>query len=249
MYSVIIPTFGRTRFMKECIISVINQTLRPAEVIIVDDHSKCFEEKLQIVNSLKLQTDVTLNFKTNSKNLGACISRNIGADLSRTPFIAFLDDDDKWVETKAATQVPLLYKDFDMACSNAFLLKENKIIGETAFKLNNNLKRQILNENFICSPTNLINRNLFYRVGKFDETFPALQDRDLWTRMILAGAKLFLSAEKLAFYRTHSGPSIGKSNNAKKSYFMFLRKYKMDLLRHFAMRGTIHLLRNAFKKN
>lgn len=247
-YSVIIPTFERLNWLIECVNSIINQEVRPGEIIVIDDGSSCGVEKQQYLEKISQVSDIDIIFKINERNLGACRSRNIGARLSRFDKIAFLDDDDLWHVSKAAKQLPKLKKGFDIICSNAFILSEAEVVGETNYELKSNIKKQILTENFISSPTNLINKYLFLRVGGFDSKFPALQDRDLWTNMILNGAKVYLHADNLAFHRLHGEPSIGKSEYTKIAYSEYLKKYKFDLVKNFAVKGAAHLVINAFSK-
>ena len=247
-YSVIIPTFERLNWLMECVNSVVNQETRPGEIIVIDDGSSCSDEKREYLEKVSQITDTDIIFRSNERNLGACRSRNIGANLSRFDAIAFLDDDDMWHMSKASKQLQKLKEGFDITCSNAFLLSGTEVVGETNYVLGSNIKKQILTENFISSPTNLISKDLFLSVGGFDSKFPALQDRDLWTNMILRGAKVHLHAEHLAFYRIHGEPSIGKSRNAKAAYTKYLKKYKRDLVKNAAFKGAVHLMINAFSK-
>ncbi len=89
--SVIIPIYNMEKYLKECLNSVINQTLKDIEIICVNDGS--------IDNSLTILKEYEKKDKRikiiNQKNSGVAIARNRAIDISKGQFIAFLDSDDK----------------------------------------------------------------------------------------------------------------------------------------------------------
>ena len=91
--SVIIPVYNMEKFVKECLNSVVNQSLKDIEIICIDDGS--------IDNSLQILKDYEKNDKRikilSQKNNGVGSARNRGIDISKGEFIAFLDSDDKYI--------------------------------------------------------------------------------------------------------------------------------------------------------
>src|SRR6187551_867813 len=87
--AVVIPTFNRANLVGRAIESVLNQTVAPAEIIVVDDGST--DETASVCR--RYGTRVRYQWQ---KNAGASASRNLGIKLASRPWIAFLDSDDYW---------------------------------------------------------------------------------------------------------------------------------------------------------
>ena len=96
--SVVIPTYNRIELLKRSIDSVINQTIKPSEIIIVDDGSNDGTEAMvkKKYDSLKL---------IKQKNKGASAARNSGIKASSGEWICFLDSDDEWKNDKLEKQI------------------------------------------------------------------------------------------------------------------------------------------------
>ena len=91
--SVVIPTYNRANFLKECLESILRQKLLPYEVIVVDNATH--REAEQVIDVLRLDfnnSNVNISYIRNKENSGA-IARNIGALAANGDFVAFLDDD------------------------------------------------------------------------------------------------------------------------------------------------------------
>ena len=100
LVSVIIPTYNRGRLILDSINSVLNQTYKNIELIVVDDCSTDNTEEI-----LKSINDSRIKYVKLEKNSGACIARNKGIELSTGEFIAFNDSDDLWITTKLEKQL------------------------------------------------------------------------------------------------------------------------------------------------
>ena len=105
LVSIIIPTHNRKEFLIKALDSVLNQTYRNIEVIIIDDASTDGTGDL-----ILSYNDERIKYFKNSSNLYAAESRNIGIQNSNGNFIAFLDDDDIWLPEKLEQQI-LLFSD------------------------------------------------------------------------------------------------------------------------------------------
>ena len=90
-YSAVITTYQPTQLLREAINSIIQQSITPKEIILIDDRSKDLE--LADIRNL-VPEDIAFIFHSNSENLGAGCSRNIGVGLSSANYILFFDDDD-----------------------------------------------------------------------------------------------------------------------------------------------------------
>ena len=96
--SVIIPSYNREEFLKRSIASVINQTIQPFEIIVVDDGS---------VDGTELMIKRNYNHVKfiKQKNKGVSAARNIGIRVSTGEWICFLDSDDEWKKDKLEKQI------------------------------------------------------------------------------------------------------------------------------------------------
>ena len=98
LVSVIIPYYKNKNYIKKSVKSVLNQTLKDFELIIINDEP-CTESR-KFLSQLKI-TDKRIKIINNKSNIGAGLSRNIGIDQSKGSFIAFIDSDafpkKKWI--------------------------------------------------------------------------------------------------------------------------------------------------------
>jgi O-antigen biosynthesis protein len=100
LVSVIIPTYNRYQFLKRAILSVVNQTYRQIEILIIDDGST--DDTREAVDSIK---DARIKYFCHKKNMGPVVGRNEGVNNSLGEFITFLDDDDEWMPEKISKQL------------------------------------------------------------------------------------------------------------------------------------------------
>lgn len=180
LVSVIIPTYNRCSLAKEAIDSVLAQTFRPFELIVVDDGStddtpemlKSYGKALQIIRQ---------------SNLGVGAARNRGIALSTGRYIALLDSDDLWLPQKLGIQV-----DFFQSRSDRLICQTDEVWIRNGIRVNPGKRHQkpsgmIFEPSLalcLVSPSAvMMDRILFERVGLFNETFPACEDYDLWLRI------------------------------------------------------------------
>ena len=105
--SVIIPYYQKKKFLDKAINSVLHQSYKRFEIIIVyDDPDKNY---LKFLIS-KYKKNKNIKFIINKKNIGAGLSRNIGIKKSRGYYIAFIDSDDIWEKNKLKAQVSFMEK-------------------------------------------------------------------------------------------------------------------------------------------
>lgn len=98
--SVVLPFYNGQRFIESTLESILNQTVKPLEVIVIDDESPA---PLQLTGALADQVTVL-----RTTNHGASASRNFGASKARGRWVAFCDQDDLWLPTKLEKQLRLV---------------------------------------------------------------------------------------------------------------------------------------------
>lgn len=105
--SVVIPCYRCSETIHRAVSSVIDQTCPPREIFLIDDHSNDEEATLSAIKQIK-QLNVNKNIKIEvvalEENSGPSVARNIGWDMAREPYIAFLDADDSWHKRKLEIQ-------------------------------------------------------------------------------------------------------------------------------------------------
>ena len=126
LVSVIIPYYKKRNFVKESIVSVINQTYDYLEIFIIyDDINLNDLEFLQEISKL----DNRIKIINNNKRLGAGLSRNKGIEQSNGKYIAFIDADDTWVPDKLKDQISFMKKNsYQISHTSYFIIDEKKKI-------------------------------------------------------------------------------------------------------------------------
>ena len=129
LVSVIIPYYKKRNFVKETIVSVINQSYDNLEILIIYDDTNLNDlEFLQEISKL----DKRIKIINNNKRLGAGLSRNKGIEQSNGKYIAFIDADDTWVPDKLKDQISFMKKNnYQISHTSYFIINEKKkIIGQ-----------------------------------------------------------------------------------------------------------------------
>lgn len=225
LVSVIIPTYNRIEKLKRALESVLKQTYSKLEIIIVDNESKDGTIKFLEEFSKK---NKKIKYLTNNKK-GANYSRNLGIKNAKGEYIAFLDDDDTWNSTKIEKQVKILETNSDIG----ICYTGKKIIYESLnkeyFSCSNS--NNIYIENYIGTTSSvIIKKEILEKSGLFDVELPALQDYDLWIR-ILKNTKSYQIKEALINY--YINPNNNQISNSIESYekgIQYLdKKYNTDV--------------------
>lgn len=234
--SVVVPTYKRPDCLRRLLKSIASQTRLPDEVIVVDDFSCLDEQYSEVISEFTLVLP-SLKFTCLAENSGAPVARNKGIDLAEGDWIALVDDDDEWMPEKLNKQVALLEAQNDIQLG--FVYTWAKALGQdgqesydACISIQGDARRALLNTNFILSPSVLVSKEAFERVGGFDERLPSCQDWDTWINVALAGYHFATVEEQLVIYHRHGGKSIGLSPRAKLGYRLLLEKHWWHIIRY-----------------
>lgn len=183
LVSVIIPTFNRARFLKRAVDSVLAQTYKDLELIVVNDGScdDTFEMLAHIADS-------RLKIIHLESNVGVSKARNIGFSHSKGEWIALLDSDDEWLSHRLEIQMnyidsmpafyPLIHGE-EIWIRNGKRINQKKIHQKSGGDL---FERSL--ELCLISPSaSLIHRKCWEEFNGFDEDFVVCEDYDLWLRL------------------------------------------------------------------
>ncbi|MGE4579973.1 MAG: glycosyltransferase family 2 protein [Desulfuromonadales bacterium] len=226
--SVIIPTYNREKFIGTTIESVINQTYKDIEIIVVDDAST--DKTVEIVSEMQKQSNLPFRIEILPENYGVSSARNLGIFRAQGNLISFLDSDDFWFPQKLEKQIEFLKKwpDHIGVGSNVEYVninEENKVRYKKELQLNEtNFLYELINNCFIATSCLLIKKEPLILAGLFDSRLRKSQDRDLWWRLPRFG-KLGYIDEPLVRYIVH-GESISKtqSKNTAQTYLPALQR-------------------------
>ncbi|HJD55965.1 MAG TPA: glycosyltransferase [Rickettsia endosymbiont of Pyrocoelia pectoralis] len=201
--SVIIATYNRDKFIGEAVQSILNQTYKDFEIIIVDDGSN--DSTKEIIASLK---DPRINYYY-QENKGRSKARNKALELARGKYITFLDSDDLYLPNKLEIQVDYMEKNSDiyMIYTSAYCIDEvgNSLKHKYEAKTSGRIYKDIafFVPVTITLPTVMVRREVFEKAGNFDEVMYRFEDTDMWRR-ISKHYEIGAISEFTCKLRTHS---------------------------------------------
>lgn len=178
--SVILPTYNRSHLICEALDSVLRQTYRDREIIVVDDGSGD-----GTVARLEAYRDsITL---VSQPRLGVAAARNRGVSWSTGDYLAFLDSDDLWHPEKLVTQVAFMEtrSGVEVCQTEESWIRRGARVNprHRHRKPSGDVFRASLELCLISPSAVMMTRALFDRVGGFDESLPVCEDYDLWLRI------------------------------------------------------------------
>ncbi len=222
--SVVVPTHNRAHVLVRAIESILNQTFRDFELIIVDDGST--DDTLQVLASY---SSAGIKVITLKHNAGACRARNIGIQAAEGEFIAFQDSDDEWLPEKLSVQLNLMEATPSIqrpigASYTGFISKTEEYCPPHVdeMQVRGNIYPQLLKGNIVGTPTLLIRRNILNEVGLFDETLTWLEDWDIALR-IARRYDFQFADEPLVI--SHWSPGGVNSRKDFRSFYQILSKH------------------------
>jgi glycosyltransferase involved in cell wall biosynthesis len=182
LISVIIPVYNGEKTIRETIESVLNQSFKDFEIIVIDDGSK--DATLEVVNSIQDPRLKVFSYP----NARQAASRNRGFSHSTGEFIAFLDADDLWTPNKLEAQLKALQDNPQAAVAYSWsncIDETGKFLREASHStLSGDVYPKLLLCDFLDNGSNpLVRRQALIEAGSFDESLPPAEDWDMWLRL------------------------------------------------------------------
>lgn len=233
LVSIIIPTYKRSNILSRTIDSVLKQTYKNIEVIVVDDNNPNTEFRLATELLMSKYQDKRLKYIKHEVNKNGSAARNTGIRNSSGEYVMFLDDDDEFLPNKVESQLNYLLQLDESwgACYTKYIRKRgNTLISKcTENREGNLLKEELMRNLWIGAGSNLmVRRKVIDEVGGFDESFKRNQDIEFLIR-ILKKYKLGHVDIFGLIINIEDEPHIKKEINVEMLTIQFIQTFKKDI--------------------
>lgn len=222
LVSIIMPAYNCGNFIEEAVTSVINQTYKTWELIVIDDGSK--DNTVSILKDLS-ENDERIRFYINEKNQGVSATRNRGISLAKGDWIAFLDSDDMWDENKLQKQLTHVEK---TACEFLFTgssyINEDGVYYQGLFEVPNQVTYKKLRKHNVVSCSSVLIKKKFFENIKMERD-DIHEDYAVWLRVLKTGVIAYGINEPLLIYRISKQSKSGnklKTINMTYGVFRFI---------------------------
>jgi glycosyltransferase involved in cell wall biosynthesis len=222
--SVIIPSHNGLRWLGQAVQSILAQSFRDFEIIIIDDGSDP-----RLADNFNVGQDPRIRcFR--QEHQGASSARNKGIKMARGEYVTFLDDDDLYLPEKLAKQFEIMEKsrECSMSYTQALVIDEaGQIIKGREWRgdFSGNIYPQMLfiKNSFITTPAVMLRKDIFDQVGSFCTNMDICEDLDLWRRVARISPILHIR-EALVMVRQKSAGLMGKATiidrvSARRDYY------------------------------
>ena len=194
--SVVIPTLNRINTLQRALDSVINQTYKPAEIIVVDNGSS--DGTLRFLREQYPKITILTENK-----IGVSSARNKGIKKSINQWIALLDSDDAWHPRKLEIQTSMLdsaLKEYNLIHTDEVWFRNNKHINQMKKhkKQGGYIFERCLSLCCISPSSVLFKKKILDKVGLFDESLPVCEDYDMWLK-ICSSEEVLFAQDKLTY--------------------------------------------------
>ena len=219
LVSIVMPAYNCEKYVVEAINSILAQTYRNWELLVLDDGSK--DNTLRIIEDFS-QNDSRIKALPNGKNMGVSATRNRGIELASGEWIAFLDSDDMWKPEKLEKQFEIVEKE-----AAEFLFTGSSYINEEGepykgiFEVPEKITyKKLRNQNVISCSSVLVKKKYFEHIKM--EKDEMHEDYAVWLRILKLGVTAYGVNEPLLIYRiSRNSKSGNKMKTVKMTYKVF----------------------------
>jgi glycosyltransferase involved in cell wall biosynthesis len=238
--SVVVPFHNRVAWAVEAVRSVLEGTFEDFEVVLVDDGST------EDVAPLRRLGDGRVRY-VRQENKGASAARNLGLELARGHYVAFLDSDDVFEPEKLERQVALMDRHPDVSISHTsyrLMSRDGEEVGEVpSGRVSGKAYPEVYFSVTIATPTVVIRRGAVGPATRFEEHVWPGEDVIFWARL-LRGSEILGIDEPLSRVRVH-GQNAGMSLDALEKGMFNIMRYGVErdeALSYVARRWSISML-------
>ena len=238
--SIIIPIYKVEPYIERCIQSVLRQTYRNLEVILVDDCTpdRSMEMAKACIEQSPLSKDLQIVYLRHEQNRGLSVARNTGTDAATGEYLMFIDSDDHITDDCVETLVkPLENHPYDIVAAD-YELHQNGLTNtfsqlgiEGEVMGTPNIARCLLMEKYYCMPWSKIFNTRYIRENKlyFPERLP--YEDELWTALVVCTAKSLYAVQKKTYHYELRKGSFVTSESAE-TYYKGLLGILQHLYKH-----------------
>jgi len=240
LVSIVIPTYNHAKFISKALKSVIDQTYKNWEAIIIDNES--VDETYKLINNFN---DSRIKYFKISNDGVIAKSRNLGIKEAKGDWVAFLDSDDWWTKDKLEVCFSKITKDVDFIYHAHEYVNKSKSFFKKKIIKGRQLKKPILNDLLIGTITKgsqisnssvIVRKNILIKIGGLNENkiLVGSDDYDTWLRIAQITDQFLYINKKLSFYLVHNANTSSKD---------------MSIPQRLAVRNFMHLFNNQQKLN
>ena len=202
LVSVIIPTRNRSDLAKGAVKNILNQTYCDIEIIVVEDGSNS-----GIEDYLKTLDDKRIHYCAHNSRKGLAAARNSGTQIANGKYVAFMDDDERWVKDKINLQCDLIEsyegENIMIYCGN-LKFNENGLSKEFIPSVKGEMSKYFFNGYCIGSSCLVIPRKSLLSIGGHSENLTSCIDHDLWMKYSKNDFVMDFASENLVYSETHN---------------------------------------------
>ncbi len=241
LVSVIMPSYNSAKYIGEAVDSVLNQTYKNWELIIIDD---CSTDSS--LNVLEKYNDNRIRVLKNKENNGAAVTRNKGLEVANGRYVAFLDCDDVWHRDKLWLSLKFMVEnEYIFVCTDYTVVKEdNDFVTEYVPKKDSYRYKNILKHNCIGCSTVVLDRDFLGDV-LMPVNAPKREDFACWLKILRHGRRAYVLHRSLTIYRRRdSSVSSRKAKMAKYQWNVYRKVERLSFIKslyylaHWAIKGV-----------
>jgi glycosyltransferase involved in cell wall biosynthesis len=220
LVDIAIPAFRRPRFLVEAIESIVAQTFERWRLIISEDGPSAGSDVEAAIQPYL--ADPRISYRAHPHNVGIIENKNGLLRETRAPYVAVLDDDDRWdaefLERRIAffekrPECGFVFSGYTEIDEDGNAIRQSGPIASEGMLESADFVPRLLSSNFVRTPTALIRSSAFETVGMFfDARFPGIYDWEAWIRLSMRFPVGFLDARD-AGYRVHRVQETFRSRN------------------------------------
>lgn len=217
--SIIMPVYNCEKYIEDAINSVIAQTYKFWELIVIDDGSK--DNTVRIIEEL-CNKDYRIKFYRNERNLGVSETRNKGIALANSEWIAFLDSDDMWEDSKLEKQIKLSNKlDAEFVFTGSSFINECGDNYKGILKVPEKINYKKLRTHNVISCSSVLIKKKFFKDIQMEKD-DMHEDYAVWLKVLRSGVCAYGINEPLLVYRISPNSKSGKKiKTIKMTYKVF----------------------------
>jgi glycosyltransferase involved in cell wall biosynthesis len=240
--SVVMSVYNGEKYLREAIESILNQTFKDFEFVIVDDRST--DKTSEIINEY-FQKDNRIKVIKNDRNMGLTRSLNKAINQSSGNYIARMDADDIAIKERLEKQVDFMERNPDVVLLGTAFYEIDEYGKELSRKFfpttDRDIRKILIKYNPFCHASVVMRHSAFDKIGLYDESILKTQDYDLWFRLASVGKVANLSEILMKRRYDDNNISIAQENEQLK-WAVRVRKNTIKK-GHYSIANYLHLIR------